>query len=90
LEALRQLAGKRKVGVLFVYTPPDVAFEFYKSRASDEATIHDFLREREQPVEAEVRGLISMSDAVLYNWTGKASFVSTINKLMQDAERSGR
>jgi dephospho-CoA kinase len=90
LEALRQLARMRKIGVLFVHTPPDVAFEFYKSRAGDEATIHDFLREREQPVESEVRGLISMSDAVLYNWTGRASYVSTITKLMQEVERAGR
>lgn len=89
LDSLRRLAGRRRVGVLFVSTPPDVAFKFYRGREGPAATIHDFLRLREAPVESETAGMIRDSDAVLYNWTGKVPFRDAIRRLVAEAGRHG-
>lgn len=88
LDAVLDLAGRRRVAILFVHTPPDVAFEFYRARGDGVATIHDFLAIRDNPVEREVREMIGRSDAVLYNWTGRLSYRNTVRKLMADAERA--
>lgn len=87
-DAVLQLAGKR-VGILFIHTPPDVAFEFYRGRGDGVSTIHDFLAIRDNAVERDVRELIGRSDAVLYNWTGRLSYRNIIGKLMADAARAG-
>ena len=35
-------------------------------------------------VEREVREMIGISDAVLYNWTGQSSYDNAIRKLMEE------
>jgi len=79
---LRSLAGDQKFGVLFIHTPPDLAFEFYRARAGFEIDIHEFLRLREDRVECEVPSMISMADAILYNWHGRNAFRETIQQLV--------
>ena len=79
---LRQIAAPRKVGILFVHTPPDVAFTFFRNREQDGASIDDFLRVREADVESEVGSLISKADAVLYNWNGRVRFRETVRALL--------
>jgi hypothetical protein len=44
----------------------------------------EFLALRGAPVEAEVEGLITMADAVLYNWTGRLQYRETIQALMAE------
>ncbi len=88
LDAVLGLSGRRRIGVLFVHTPPDVAFEFYRERGNGVSTIHDFLAIRDNPVEREVREMIGLSDVVLYNWTGRLSYRNIIGKLMADAEKT--
>ena len=85
LSQLRMIAAPMKVGLIFVYTPPDVAYRFYSARSRRKLTIHDFLQVRDAPVEAEVRYLIADSDAVIYNWTGRLRYQKAIRKLMERA-----
>jgi predicted NUDIX family phosphoesterase len=82
---LRKLAGERRIGLLFIYTPPNVAYRFYKGRSRKGISIHEFLKVSDSPVEAEVRGIIEMADAILYNWTGEPMYKDAIRRLMKDA-----
>jgi predicted NUDIX family phosphoesterase/dephospho-CoA kinase len=83
VEELRMLAsGSRGIGLLYVHTPPDIAYRFYCGRQSTAIDMHDFLRMREAPVERDVEALIAVSDAVLYNWTGQREYRRVIRELM--------
>lgn len=81
---LRELAGNDRVGLLFVHTPTDLAYKFYKDRESPDLSIFDFLKLRSAPVEGEVEGMIESSDAVLYNWTGKGRYQQAVRSLMRE------
>ena len=69
LEALKRIVGNRRIGIVFVHTPADLALEvlFRTVLRMELASMADFLRVRSAPVEAEVESLITMADAVLYN-----------------------
>jgi predicted NUDIX family phosphoesterase/dephospho-CoA kinase len=84
LDELRKLAGERRVGVLFVHAPPDVAFSFYRQRENPSATVADFVRVRESPVEFEVSMLWRHADAVLYNWFGRSRYVAVVRAMMRE------
>lgn len=84
LYELRQMAKPRRVGILFVHTPPNMAFSFYRKRAGKSVSIHNFLRIRKNPVENEVEGMIVLADALLYNWSGQTYFRETIHEMMRD------
>lgn len=84
LDVLRRLAGHCRPGLLYVHTPPDVAFAFYRSRSDAPLDIFGFLRVRDALVEKDVEGMIAQSDAVLYNWTGKALYRRTIRAMMRE------
>jgi predicted NUDIX family phosphoesterase len=82
LESLRALAKGRRIGHLFVYTLPDIAYQFYKSRCNYDLSIYDFLGIYDSPVEEEVRSFIGFCDGVLYNWIGRPEYHSAIHSLM--------
>jgi predicted NUDIX family phosphoesterase len=84
LDHLKQLISSRKVGLLFVYTPPDVAYNFFRRRAARRSSIFDFLKTRDAEVEAEVRKMIEISDAVLYNWTGRIEFRRVLRRFLKE------
>jgi len=84
LNCLKSMAGDRRVGIIFVHTPPDQAYSFYASRIAQGASMKDFLATRSAPVEGEVESLISTADAVLYNWTGRPQYRETIRALMAE------
>lgn len=84
LEALRQCVSPRKIAVLFVYTPPDIAFQFYKHRDDRSVDFNSFIAIREKPVESRVAELIREADAVLYNWTGMADYQRIVKSLWAD------
>lgn len=81
LEQLKKLAHPTPIGLLFVHTPPDISFKFYANRTASSTNIYDFLKVREAPVEQEVEDFIEISDAVLYNWTGRTSYRMAIHEL---------
>lgn len=78
---LESLLGKRP-GIVYVHTPPNIAFEFYKSRAGANTTIHQFLRVREQPVEQETFEFLPKADGVLYNWVGHDGYKDAVRDMM--------
>jgi predicted NUDIX family phosphoesterase/dephospho-CoA kinase len=84
LEALAQLAHPRKIAIIFVHAPPDVAWKFYQKRAGSSAKLNDFLRVRDAPVETDTASLITRADAVLYNWTGRRQYRAAIGALMKE------
>jgi predicted NUDIX family phosphoesterase/dephospho-CoA kinase len=84
LNELKKLAGKTKIGTIFVSTPADLAYNFYSERIAQGASIDKFLAARGSPVEMEVENLISIADVVLYNFSGRFQYRETIQALMQD------
>ncbi|PWU08165.1 MAG: hypothetical protein C5B47_05080, partial [Verrucomicrobia bacterium] len=84
LTELRARAQDRRVALLYVHTPPNLAFKFYRARSGRDLSIHDFLRVNDSPVEAEVKGMIGLADAVLYNWTGEFRYRDAVRQLMQE------
>jgi Predicted phosphoesterase (MutT family) len=84
LAAMRGLLSERRVPSIYVHTLPHLAFRFYQAREGVKITILDFLKVRSAPVERDVPTLISSSDAVIYNWTGKARFHRTIRRTMAE------
>jgi hypothetical protein len=88
LHELRKLAAPTRVGLIYVYTTPDVAFQLYRRRERPDAQIGDFLEVWESPVEREIPKLLSEADAVLYNWFGRSGYVSVIRGLMRESGTS--
>ena len=82
-DQLRDLDKSRKVGLLYIATPPDVAFQFYRTREALGASIHDFLRVRDAPGEEEVQDLLARADAVIDNWFGRQQYLDAIRRLMK-------
>lgn len=91
LAALKRFSRKGNVAVVFVHTPPDVAFRFYRGRTgTDGSTFSDFIRVREAEVESEVADMIGLADAVLYNWWGRGGFRSAIRLLMHNLRQRSK
>jgi len=84
LDELRRLATPTKVAVLYVHTPPHVAYKFYSDRNQGGLGLAEFLRLCEAPVEADVRKMIAAADVVLYNWTGKLKYEEAVRSLMAE------
>jgi predicted NUDIX family phosphoesterase/dephospho-CoA kinase len=83
LKALRENA-KCPVAVLFIHTPPDVAYELYTSREGPKEPLSpaDFAAIQNAPVESRVRYLIDDADAIVYNWFGIDSYRFVIRELI--------
>jgi predicted NUDIX family phosphoesterase/dephospho-CoA kinase len=84
IECLRTHAGDTQLGLLFVETPPDLAYKFFKEREGPTMTIFEFLNRRHAPVEQEINEMIGLSDAILYNWTGRSELRQAIKMLMKE------
>jgi hypothetical protein len=83
LDRLRELSGGR-VGVLFVHTPIDLAYSFFRRREELSVSVERFLALRAADVELEVEGMILESDAILYNWSGKLKFRQAVRDLWNE------
>jgi predicted NUDIX family phosphoesterase/dephospho-CoA kinase len=89
LRELKRIADRR-IGIIFVHAPPNVAFQFYSERSRQVVSFADFLKLSEAPVEQDVKKMIGIADAVLYNWMGKSMYKEAIGKLMQNVGVSRR
>lgn len=89
LDALVRTTAPKKVGVLFVHTPFNVAFEFFRRREGGDATVEQFMRIRTDPVEREVESLIARADAVLFNWSGRDEFRRVVRRLVNEVGIEG-
>lgn len=84
LEELKRMAAPKSVAVLYVHTPPHIAFSFYRDRKRQPTEISEFLRLCDAPVELEAKKLITIADAVLYNWTGKPRYEQAVRGLIKE------
>ena len=82
LDVLASLMGSMP-GLIYVHTPPHVAFEFYRLRSNTNPTIHDFLKVRDSLVEADAQSFLKIANAILYNWTGKNDYKKAVRQMMR-------
>lgn len=82
-QSLRALDPPREIGVVYVKTTPDVAYEFYRARERSGATLGDFLEVRDSEVEREIPLIFAESDAVLFNWLGRAELEVAIADMVK-------
>jgi predicted NUDIX family phosphoesterase len=90
LDVLRQKASK-EVALLYVYTPPDVAFEMYKERENygeGSTTFQEFVDLYSAPVESKIRYMLGDADIVIFNWLGLSAYteaLARLSKVLNDA-----
>jgi predicted NUDIX family phosphoesterase len=73
------------VGLIFVQTPPDVAFDMYRAREAQGTltfSYREFLRIYDAPVEAEIPSLGRRANAYIYNSFGMEAFRRTLDELV--------
>lgn len=90
VDRLRDLIGRQRIGVIYVSTPPDVAFEFYRARENHNASLAEFLAVRDGPSEHEVPAMKWSADAIIYNWFGLDPYLKTMQRLMQELQIHAR
>lgn len=86
LAALRDISPL-PIAVMYVYTPPDVAYDMYRGREDygDQAvSFHDFVSIYNAPVEQKVKYVLGEADVVLYNWVGLDQYDKIIERMMID------
>jgi predicted NUDIX family phosphoesterase/dephospho-CoA kinase len=86
LDALRSMHNRKPFAVMYIHTPADLAYTFYKERERANLSALEFFAIRNAPVERDVESMIASSDVVLYNWKGKDRFIRVIRKLMREIE----
>jgi predicted NUDIX family phosphoesterase len=88
LATYERLKGKAQgsVALLFVQTPPDLAFDMYRAREA-EATLtfsyREFLAIYDAPVEAEIPSLGRNASAYIYNSFGLEAFRRTLDSVVE-------
>ncbi len=80
LKALSDL----RTNIVYVMTPVDIAYEFYRRRENPDVDFLKFASLRESEVESNVPHLLKLADAVLYNWTDKDQYLSEVRKLLEE------
>lgn len=84
LDRLRLHFASRTLGVLYVYTPPDMAYRFCRTREKKDISFDGYLAIRDALVEKEVADMIALADGVLYNWTGQAFHAATVRSMYNE------
>lgn len=80
---VQELGGD--AGLVFVQTPPDVAYNMYRAReAKDELTFsyRDFLKIYDAPVETEIPSLGRKAQIYIYNAFGLETFRRTLDEMV--------
>jgi predicted NUDIX family phosphoesterase/dephospho-CoA kinase len=87
LKALREHA-RRSVAVVYIHTPPDVAYELYTSRETPTERISpaEFASIQNAPVESMIRYLIDDADAIVYNWFGVEEYRFVLRQLIEELQ----
>jgi hypothetical protein len=87
-ETLRalQVQASCPVAVIYIHTPPDVAYELYTSRnaSKDALSPAQFATMQNAIVESHVRYLIDDADIIIYNWFGLDSYRFVVRELIRD------
>lgn len=82
-EVRADLSRDMDVVAIYVHTPADIAYEFYRSREDPDISPRGFYELREAAVEREVESLMRGADVVLYNWFGFDGYVRVVRDLME-------
>jgi len=85
-EALASNLGEQPA-LLYVHTPPDIAYEMYRLRESASSldfTYRDFLRVFDAPVESDLTTLGRSAHTYIYNFLGIDALRRSLDKLVQD------
>lgn len=88
LEVLKRQATL-PVALLYVYTPPDVAFEMYRDReghADHDITFPDFVKLYTAPVESKIRYMTGDADVIVFNWLGLDAYELALSALMEELD----
>ncbi|MCD1641920.1 HTH domain-containing protein [Aurantimonas coralicida] len=86
LEALRANSAM-PVAVLYVYTPPDVAYEMYRDREGHKEqriSFSEFIELYTAPVESRIRYMVGDADIITFNWLGLQAYERAISSLMEE------
>ncbi len=86
LEVLKKHATL-PVALLYVYTPPDVAFEMYRDReghGEDAITFPEFVKLYTAPVESKIRYMTGDADTIIFNWLGLDAYERALSTLMEE------
>jgi predicted NUDIX family phosphoesterase len=73
--------------LLYVYTPPDVAYEMYRFReghGESSTTFDEFISLYNAPVERRVRFLLGDADIVTFNWLGIDAYNQVLERLVKE------
>ena len=74
------------VAVIYVYTPPDVAYDMYRFRenySERDISFRDFVTLYNAPVEGRIKYVLGEADVVLYNWLGYEQYLSVTIDMMK-------
>jgi predicted NUDIX family phosphoesterase/dephospho-CoA kinase len=85
LDVLRR-STKIPIALLYVYTPPDVAFEMYRDREGHgeaSTTFEEFITLYNAPVESRIRYLLGDADIITFNWLGLEAYSLALEKLAE-------
>lgn len=86
LAALRSVAPM-PVAVLYVYTPPDVAYEMYRYREGHgeaSTSFNEFISLYNAPVEGRIRYLLGEADIITFNWLGLQAYDQALERLVSE------
>lgn len=86
LQALTKLLGEQPA-LLYVHTPPDIAYEMYRLRESSNSldfTYREFLRIFDAPVEADITTLGRTAQTYIYNFLGIDALRRSLSKLVSE------
>ncbi|MGE2723563.1 HTH domain-containing protein [Mycolicibacterium pulveris] len=73
-----------RTNIVYVMTPVDIAFEFYKNRENPDVDFLTFASIRESNVESDVPNLLKLADAVLYNWDDRDKYLSEVRSFLSE------
>lgn len=80
---LNKLSDTR-TNIVYVMTPVDIAYDFYKRRENPDVDFLQFTSIRESDVESDVKNLLKLADAVLYNWTDRDRYLSEVRSFLEE------
>ena len=81
-EKLESLYHGGDIGLIYIQTPPDVAFDMYRAREAQGTlsfSYRDFLKVYDAPVESKITSLGRKAHAIVYNSFGMEAFRRTLD-----------
>lgn len=81
---LGKMLKNRRLALLYVHTPPDLAYAFFRKREEPLSTIDQFYEMYNANVEREIGRLLNHADAVVYNWIGQGDLLAVLRAMVKE------